>query len=362
MNSSLFLSLLCCLVFISCSNKSGSSSQEDNNFESKFQIVDEFKNNSSFKIKANTDTTLVGKKGVKIKLDGNLFVDSEGNKITEDVEIALKEVTNLKEMIQENISTISEKGILETKGMINIEVFSNGKEIKMDNGKNIEVYFPKDTNEELVAKLYYGIENESGTIEWEEAGESKEVSKKENKYTKDLSIKYKLLKDLDNKNASFKDYKKGYDLLKEVLTFSDQEKKALLNDPIRIHWLLFDDGDLEVLKIEGKISQRKKNEIENKLNRIPYIKPFNREGDVADMKGVIDIWFYENKLYEVGRNNYTLTISKLGWINCDIFIEFEAPKVDMYVNTSENADVNQLLQPTETTEKLILKTFPKTNR
>ncbi|MFK7936168.1 MAG: hypothetical protein AB8G22_21820 [Saprospiraceae bacterium] len=121
-----------------------------------------------------------------------------------------------------------------------------------------------------------------------------------------------------------------------------------MNDYIRIYWILFDDGDLEVYQVDGNISDKRKSQIENNLNQIPFIKPFYREGDVTDMNGVIDIAFYENKEYENASTFYQLSIAKLGWINCDIFIEFDAPKIDLYVNADKDAIVKILFQNYDT--------------
>jgi len=355
-----YLSLfsLCIILAISCSERS-----EPNNDEIATQLIKDnisasINNRSVFKIKNEKDTLIVSKKGIKLKIDKHSFVDANGQQVTEEVEVKIKEVTNAKEMLFENISTITKNGILETKGMIKIEAYANGEALKMAENKNLEISFPTNGKENDNASLYYGKENDNNIIEWEIDNTLEDHKTIEEKYITDISIKYKLLEDLDNKNAYFKNKSDGHKVLREVLTFSEVEKKRLLNDYIRIFWILFDDGDLEVYRINGNISQQRKEEIENKLNNVAYIKPFIREGDVAEMDGVIDIRFFENKDHQEAKEFYQLTVSKLGWINCDIFIKFNSPKIDMYVDVEKDADVKILFKNYDT----IITGYPKDNK
>lgn len=341
------LFILIGIILNSCTNN---RIDEKNVARNKTPISERLKSDEDISIIAlnsEKDTIVKGRKGTKIQIDKNTFTDIDGNPVKGVIDLFVKEVMSPEDIIRENISTIAEEGILETRGMMKIEAFSQGKKLKLADNKNISIYFPTRSYASEDVKLYYGKENENRIVEWEIAAEAETKVFSEDKIKLDISIKYRLLEDLDNRNAYFKNRSGGQDLLKNVLTFTDEEKEKLLDGYVRIYWILFEDGDLEVYAIEGNISSAKKKEIENKLNKIPFVEPFEREGDVADLNGTIDVLFYENEEYDE-ENFYVLTTERLGWINCDIFIDFEAPKVEMFVNVQGEREVKVLFKNYDT--------------
>lgn len=75
-----------------------------------------------FQVEAGKEQIIVGKKGTLIKIPSNAFDVS--------VKIKLKEAYTYGDMIAENLTTISNKDILETDGMVYIEATHEGKTVK----------------------------------------------------------------------------------------------------------------------------------------------------------------------------------------------------------------------------------------
>ena len=294
-------------------------------------------------IPENVDTLLIGKNGSKIAIKGNSFVDKNGNPVSGNIQLSVKEMLSLESVLEENISTVTKNGILETRGMLKIEAFSNGEKIRLGEGKTIDVFFPKRAGEHKEMKLYYGEENDLGILEWKIADNEEDIIRTE-KVSKRISVKHRLYNDLENKNTLLKNNSEAIQLLDSLITFTELEKQNLLGTSLRIHWLLFDDGDFEVLRIDGQVPAKKKEELKSNLNNIPYVIPFFREGIAYDMTGVIDIIFSENPNFNPDDDFYVLNATQLGWINCDIFIEFDAPKIDMLVKAPGNSTIKVLFK------------------
>ncbi|MFK7933797.1 MAG: hypothetical protein AB8G22_09815 [Saprospiraceae bacterium] len=164
----------------------------------KNEIAESLNNKSTFVLNNQKDTIILGKNGTKIKVEQNAFVDSSGQAVNEKIELVVKEVTKLSEMIHENISTVTANGILETKGMMKIEAYYEGQLLKLSEGKSLDVFFPVDEVKDENANLYYGIENEENVIEWEIAEDLIKEEVNDDKYITDISIKYRFVEDLDS--------------------------------------------------------------------------------------------------------------------------------------------------------------------
>jgi len=297
---------------------------------------------------SSIDTVIELSHGTKIIVDKGSFEDKNGNKINGKIELITKEVISPMEILKENISTISEKGILETGGMLKIDAYSDGEEIRIRNGKQLKILLPNQDSIYQDMDLYMGVENENGIVEWELSDSTQQIQDTINTIVKSINIRYKFVSDLDTKSTDFKNNSSGIETIDDLVTFSEAEVTQLLNETIRIHWLLFDDGDLGILHIEGNISERKKNEIKEKLNGAPFIKPFKREGDVYDMNGTIEIRFIEIIENTFSDEFYVLAVSKFGWINCDIFIELDVPKINLEVEAEKNMLVKVMFENYDT--------------
>jgi len=113
-----------------------------------------------------------GKNGTQIIID---LKDLTGNKvISGPITFELVEYYSVADMVLSNLSTTSDGKLLETGGMINIKAYSDGNELALKEGKELEIEFPTLENEKM--QLFYG-RMEDDKMNWVPKTEKLEISK-----------------------------------------------------------------------------------------------------------------------------------------------------------------------------------------
>ena len=104
-----------------------------------------------------------GKDGTTIYFARDQFEIEENQKIT----VALKEFYSFKELIYNNINTVTNKGeLLKSSGVIYLDFLTNGKSLKLKEGERIEVQFPE--NRLRNNNIYYGKIDSINQFKWTE--------------------------------------------------------------------------------------------------------------------------------------------------------------------------------------------------
>lgn len=107
---------------------------------------------------------MVGKHGTIIFIPANSLVFDDGEQPTDQVNITLKEVYSISEMILNGLSTTSNGELLETSGMINLQATSNNKTLKLKTGSPIKIQFRNIASSPFM-RTYLGQEDSTG-INW----------------------------------------------------------------------------------------------------------------------------------------------------------------------------------------------------
>ena len=104
-----------------------------------------------------------GKNGTKIYFIRDQFEIEENQKIT----VELKELYSLKELIYNNINTVTDEGeLLKSSGVIYLDFLTNGKSLKLKESERIEVQFPE--NRLKNNNIYYGKIDSINQFKWTE--------------------------------------------------------------------------------------------------------------------------------------------------------------------------------------------------
>jgi len=119
----------------------------------------------TFEINTNKEAVVLGDKGTLLAFPRHCFVDENGKKVKGKVNIELKEVFSLADILLSNVPTISDGRILETNGAFYINAYQDGKELEIADGKSIYVEIPTD-NKLNNMMLFTGEFNERGDINW----------------------------------------------------------------------------------------------------------------------------------------------------------------------------------------------------
>lgn len=338
-----------------------------------------------FSISATSDTTVFGPQGTRLFIEKGTFQFADGIPVTDSIKISLKEFYKKSDIALADLSTESDGKLLETGGMLNISATSNGKEIEIKSDKRIIVHFPKsEDNYFKQMNLFYSDKNatDSSVTNWKV--DTVNLVKRTLKLGS-YGWQYPSFDDSTDYDFIPKNYvDTGYywnpiDLYVSAYNFSENTKKEVescLNKTkrsglsrtfdgygVECEMTITVDGKIRNIRINSSVSYEAKNEIIGFIKNIPELEPGkNKFGKVIERKGYLFITggniipLYKTKEeYLKSFNNkyskyekkpiknidnaeleyYIFSVAKLGWINCDRFIESEKT-IDYVVKSQEN--------------------------
>lgn len=319
-----------------------------------FQKLD--KTPQSFFIDNNKDTLIQGAEGTLIFIEKESFMDRNGYVQTDSIEIVLKELYQVEDIIPQRISMMAGDELLETGGMVHLQAFSKDEELRLDYSKKLVVHFPK-SGESKDMNLFYGKEGDTGIIEWDVEESSTYRLRNE------IGVWYTKYEYLDDSMLYIHDRRTVYDTVYRHFDFTESEIEELLNKTVDAKYEIDDEGFLEYEEMAGsRISRELRNKIVGKVKSFPRCRPYTREGDPIDMPGWFRFWTevippryeskegykaaIEEKLATDDTNGldiaelqyYIFDSRKLGWMNCDRFVNPSSENVDytVVVPKSEN--------------------------
>lgn len=140
-------------------------------------------------LQAHKAFTIKGTKGFEINFPEYAFVDKEGNIVTGEVKVELTEYTSNSDFAGAGLTSQTTEGMmLETGGMINIDVLSGKEKVKLANGKSIEIKIATVKKGEGFREFYgVGAEQTTWTLTPPPQGTASFDTSKLNGYTIVLS-------------------------------------------------------------------------------------------------------------------------------------------------------------------------------
>jgi len=366
-----------------------------------------------FTISASSDTTLFGKQGTRLFIEKGTFQFADGTPVTDSIKIEVKEFYKKSDITLADLSTESDGNLLETGGMLNITATSNGKEIEIRNDKRIVVHFPKKQNSYKQMNLFYSSKNATDTsvTNWEV--DTVNLVKRTLKLGS-YGWQWPEMDDSTDYDFKPKNYiDTGYywnpiDFYVSAFNFTEQTKKEIetnLNKTnssglgsfngygIECEMTISTDGKIGNPRVNSKVTKDTKDEILSFLKNIPELEPGkNKFGKIIERKGYLFITGgniiplfktqeeylksfnskyskYENTPIKNVDNAeleyYIFSVAKLGWINCDRFLESEKT-VDYFVKTQEKdtkikmvfKDIEGVLMANSTDGKFVFSKVP----
>lgn len=310
-----------------------------------------------FLIQAISDTTIFGLKGTRIFIPADCFANENGKSPQKSIRIELKEYYSKSDIVLANLSTDSDDGLLETGGMIYINAFSNNEKLILKSGKKLILHFPKNGKTKEM-KLFYGEEQEDNVVNWKESNE-KLISL--NRYTLGMTTRGYLEKMLIKMDSVYKnDTLKGdfpiFYFIRQNLKWNTENLKMFENrskeNPVEYTYRINSRGKIDKLKVVNGLNKdfdqyffgiirefnnlysRKSNWKELEPQKIYLIPGFTslielNEGYINSFKKKYEK--YEEKPIEniekAELEYYIISSSKLGWINCDRFLENSNNKI-----------------------------------
>lgn len=109
-----------------------------------------------------------GKRGTIIYVEPENLEALDGSAPGKTIELHLLELRDKMEMLANNVQTVSDGKLLVSGGAYLIECSSDGKALKLKQGKSMSVVFPKNTNTNM--ELFYGHKDPNGNMNWKSTG------------------------------------------------------------------------------------------------------------------------------------------------------------------------------------------------
>ena len=329
------------------------------------------KSSQSFVEDASENIKIRGREGTEVAFAAGTLVLADGRPVTGKVTLKLEEYYHTADIVKARLTTQSDKGLLETAGMINLKVTADGQECKLKSGQKVEIAFAGKPGKGM--KLFDGRITPQGDMEWveqsEESGFGTRVipllSEREfvfmDNFVRDISKRVYYPKAAMSKRVEGTVY---------ITFFFDSDGKLRRprivrgDDNLLAKSVLYTFNNYPEINLEDydgvPVNRELTMPIRFKLKRGANLDSLMPDPEtekaiaatelVRDENGGAIIpgcgWMVNND-YEVTRvfksktNNMLRNSFKsvsLGWINCDRFLP-EEPRTDIYVSAMENEDL-----------------------
>ena len=164
MNKILFLLAMC--TVLSCAKENKINQKFGNLPTELISALESINKNQKFEINPSQHNTVVGINGTILIIPENSIVDQNGDIVSENIFIEIKENYTKSDFLTSNLQTIHNDKILESLGMVFISAKDiNGAELKIASGKSIRIQIPQKSIKEE-AKIFLGNRDENGLINW----------------------------------------------------------------------------------------------------------------------------------------------------------------------------------------------------
>lgn len=271
------LSLLLCL---SCNNKKKETIPPIEIFSEVDAMLENLaEKTQTFTRSSKKKTIITGKSGTIVHVDPKKLETIDGSPLANEIVIELNELNDKSSLLLNNAPTTSNGELLVTGGAYYINMTSGGKQLKIKQGESIEVEFPKMTDDEMI--LFTGKKDAFGQVNWQATTESfvaKDIARPKKPEKPKSIIEVDTIRQTIIIDRSY-DYSSSFDDL-----------AAYLNSK-----------DADIPPKESPAYQKALKEYEKKQKEIAYrLKTYNN-----------------------------ISITNLGWINCDRLYRYDTPKVDL---------------------------------
>lgn len=132
-----------------------------------------------FKIKHNTDNTIIAKNGLRVVLPKGSLETVDGSPLSNaEITLEVEEFFKPQDAATQSLSTVCDGKILETGGMFSIKAFQKGKELQLKNDKPMQVDLPSENLKNNMT-VFFPVTNAQGIVEWKNSAQPFEVKPKE---------------------------------------------------------------------------------------------------------------------------------------------------------------------------------------
>ncbi len=295
------------------------------------------KKSQFFTCKTNVETVLQGAEGITLTIPPDCFETETGDILRGGVRIELKEFLKTSDMILGNLVTQSDDKLLETGGMIYLNATdSEGNAVKMSSDKNIKITLPKAPNA-VEKQLFYGDKLPNGRINWTLPKQIEYNINMQNLTIVEQNPEYP-----DGQAALFK-------FIQKQMIYPNLARQNNVQGTVYIGFTVLKDGSLGNINLIRGIGYGCNEEAIRIIRKMPRWKPGRSRGQYAPVSYTLPILFnlknatkqtpenvlldstfqeqdtaYVNKYDDIQAAKMAVMFTqKLGWINCDRFLNLQ---------------------------------------
>lgn len=316
------------------------------------------KSPQSFTVSATQDTTIICSEGTRITIPANSLITESGQSVTREVEVIVREYYQPSDILLANLSTMSNGKLLESGGMVHIDIFAGKEKCNLIEGTSIDLLFPTANAQKKGMQIFSG-EWKGDAINWELQEEV------EAPVTKSFLTERLLLSstsfDYGTQKQTSRDSLSRY--LKQNLIGQEILHSGEFSGTIEIHIETDGDGNTDTMYITRRFDQLLDQAVIKLLKKFPdkldfrklrrprinrsidieiHIRPFPESRNQLNSTMVVSMEeLIENNDPLLGE--YVLSSSSLGWINCDRFNNVARRKHTLIVKAASNSNADYKL-------------------
>lgn len=249
--------------------------------------------------------------GTVLKIPPNSFVFGEDSTaVPGTVQVTIREFYSLDDIIFSNLTTRCGDKILETAGMVYIEATANGKACVLKAGASAELkvpYYDKKNGMELFMGIW-----ENNSINWTPA-----VNKDDIRY----AAGYIPFRD----QAVVQNF-----IARNIGPIQDTASKI----SIVVKFDITEDGRTENVRLLSGAPPAFEEVVVKVFRHMPALRPASSSGKAVRATQTMTITLVDRPRSDMWRQGmYAFTLSGLGWINIDRYIDRNRPQIEFAVNT-----------------------------
>lgn len=310
----------------------------------------------TFSLKTSNDTIIRCIEGTRIKISANSFETEKGTDVKGSVLLSVTEYYKLSDILLARLSTTSNGRLLETGGMLYVSATSNGEKCRLKKGQNIALEFPRK-EEKMGMQLFTGTWQNENKIDWK---------------TDDSTIDFDCTYPQIEESAEFPG---GAPLLYKFISRNfifPEDISENSSGKIYVGFIVDAEGNVKNERIQRGLSKELDEAALNVVRKFPKFIPAKINGvaiktDISlpinisigdDNSSTISSFGPSNtknsrlkKNFEKNQNDktvqnastdqinaYLFSATKLGWINCDRFLDISPSSVINYAVNVGNGE------------------------
>lgn len=250
----------------------------------------------TFRVSGKKPSTVRGKAGTVLHIVPKNLSHADGSPIQGKIEVSLIECTSKSEIIGAGLQTVSNGRLLESGGSYFIGMKADGQELRIAQGKEMQVEFPQLSAKDM--ELFYGEKSAEGIVNWVPANEDFEVPVVMDSSTAEVAITtdtiYQYISGSDTLQSTTMD---------DIWAFIEEESnKPDAKKKMR-----------EARNQEAMMARRAKAEQKNsQQTQDPNVAAMMaRRNGVQSSQQAEQAGIRNKSVYEA------IGLNRLGWINCD---------------------------------------------